>query len=88
MDIQIEQFKHTFFQECDELLANLEHQLSALRRDSSDLEPLHEAFRAIHSVKGGAGMFGFVRLVDFAHNFENALRLMRSGGIPRKGNRT
>ena len=81
MDIQFEEFKKTFFQECDELLADLEHQLSVLKADASDPEPLHAAFRAVHSIKGGAGMFGFAQLVAFAHEFENALRLMRSGRV-------
>ncbi len=81
MDIQFEEFKKTFFQECDELLADLEHQLSVLKIDARDPEPLHAAFRAVHSIKGGAGMFGFTRLVAFAHDFENALRLMRSGKV-------
>ena len=81
MDIQFEEFKKTFFQECDELLADLEHQLSVLKVDASNPEPLHAAFRAVHSIKGGAGMFGFAQLVAFAHEFENALRLMRSGRV-------
>ena len=81
MDIQFEEFKKTFFQECDELLADLEHQLSVLKADAGDPEPLHAAFRAVHSIKGGAGMFGFAQLVAFAHEFENALRSMRSGRV-------
>ncbi len=81
MDIQLDQFKKTFFQECDELLASLEHQLLALKGGAADLEPLHAAFRAIHSIKGGAGIFGFGRLVDFAHTFESALRLIREGSV-------
>ena len=81
MDLQIEQFKSTFFQECHDLLDGLESQLTALKSRNNDPELLNAAFRAVHSIKGGAGMFGFSRLVDFAHNFENALRLMRSGSI-------
>ena len=50
MDIQFEEFKKTFFQECDELLADLEHQLSVLKIDARDPEPLHAAFRAVHSI--------------------------------------
>ena len=79
---QIDQFKTTFFQECDELLVKLEEHLSGLVRFSGTQEELNAAFRAIHSIKGGAAMFGFTRLVCFAHVFESALDAMRSGRIP------
>jgi two-component system, chemotaxis family, sensor kinase CheA len=75
----LEPFKQTFFQECDELLADLEAQLMALEEDAADAEALHAAFRAIHSIKGGAAMFGFSRLVSFAHTVESVLDLMRAG---------
>jgi two-component system, chemotaxis family, sensor kinase CheA len=78
---KIEQFKKAFFQECDELLGDLESRIMALRQEGSGAEPLHAAFRAIHTIKGGAGMFSFRRLVAFAHLFENVLDLMRSGRI-------
>ena len=76
-----EAFKQTFFQECDELLSGLEGRITALRRDAGNVEALHAAFRAIHTIKGGAGMFGFRRLVTFAHVFENVLDRMRAGEI-------
>ena len=70
-------FKQTYFQECEELLSDLEAQLTALQEGESDDEILHAAFRAIHSVKGGAGAFGFDQLVAFAHVFETVLDQMR-----------
>jgi len=78
---KLEQFKKTFFQECDELLGDLESRIVALRQEGVGAEPLHAAFRAIHTIKGGAGMFGFHRLVAFAHLFESVLDQMRSGHI-------
>lgn len=78
----LEQFKSTYFQECDELLGSLEAHLLEIARTSSPAEPLNAAFRAIHSLKGGATMFGFARLVSFAHTFETALDLARAGKIP------
>ncbi len=78
---KIEQFKKTFFQECEELLGDLESHIAKLRQGNSGAEPLHAAFRAIHTIKGGAGMFGFRRLVAFAHLFETVLDRMRSGRI-------
>jgi len=71
------EFKQTYFQECEDLLADLEEQLTALQSGETDEEILHAAFRAIHSIKGGAGAFGFARLVGFAHVFETVLDQMR-----------
>ncbi|MGH1481282.1 MAG: chemotaxis protein CheA [Geminicoccales bacterium] len=71
------EFKQTYFQECDDLLADLERQLTALQEGEVDDEVLNAAFRAIHSIKGGAGAFGFAELVAFAHVFETVLDRMR-----------
>ena len=71
------EFKQTYFQECEELLIDLESQLTALQEGETDDEILHAAFRAIHSIKGGAGAFSFNDLVKFAHVFETVLDQMR-----------
>ncbi|MGB0682180.1 MAG: chemotaxis protein CheA [Magnetovibrionaceae bacterium] len=77
----LDQFKQTYFQECDELLADLEEHLITLQDDNTDIESLHAAFRAVHSVKGGGGAFGFDRLVSFTHQFETLLDQMREGSL-------
>ncbi len=73
--------KQTYFQECDELLASLEEGLLALEAGEGDNDTINAVFRAVHSVKGGAGAFGFEPMVAFAHVFETALDLMRSGKL-------
>ncbi|MGX5734625.1 chemotaxis protein CheA [Bosea thiooxidans] len=75
------ELKQTFFQECEELLGALEQTLQALDEGSSDPEDVNAAFRAIHSIKGGAGAFGCTELVGFAHVFEAALDHLRSGRV-------
>ncbi|MFN0218404.1 MAG: chemotaxis protein CheA [Hyphomicrobium sp.] len=77
----LEQFKATFFQECDELLGELERHVSDLSAVTEPAEILNAAFRAIHSIKGGAGMFGFSRLVAFAHIVESALDQARGARL-------
>ena len=74
----IEKFKKTFFQECDELLGELETRINELRNDTDATEPLSAVFRVLHTIKGGAGMFGFHRIAGFAHVFENVLDRMRA----------
>jgi two-component system chemotaxis sensor kinase CheA len=77
-----EAIKATFFQECDELLADLEGGLLAIESGSGDTETVNAVFRAVHSIKGGAGAFGLDDLVRFAHVFETLLDEIRAGRKP------
>jgi two-component system chemotaxis sensor kinase CheA len=79
---ELEEIKLTFFQECEELLADLENGLSAMQEGSADGETINAVFRAVHSIKGGAGAFGLDPLVRFAHVFETLLDGVRSNKIP------
>ncbi len=74
----MEAIRQTFFQECEEQLVELESGLLALQNGASDGETVNAVFRAVHSVKGGAGAFGLDSLVRFAHVFETALDALRS----------
>ncbi len=69
----------TFFQECEEQLADLETGLLSLDTGEGDADTVNAVFRAVHSVKGGAGAFGLDALVRFAHAFEGALDEVRAG---------
>ncbi len=82
MDDAFEAIKATFFQECDELLADLESKLLLLEQGQTDGETINAVFRAVHSVKGGAGAFGLEALVRFAHVFETLMDELRAGRKP------
>ncbi len=71
----------TFFQECEEQLAELESGLLAMENGSAETETVNAVFRAVHSMKGGAGIFALDKLVRFAHIFETALDKVRSGTL-------
>jgi two-component system chemotaxis sensor kinase CheA len=73
--------KQTFFLECEEQLAELESGLLAMNESVADAETVNAAFRAVHSIKGGAGAFGFDDLVRFAHIFETILDQIRIGDL-------
>jgi two-component system chemotaxis sensor kinase CheA len=77
----MEQIRQTFFQEAEELLAELESGLLAFQDGDTDTETVNAIFRAVHSIKGGAGMFDLAKLVDFAHVFETVLDNLRSKKI-------
>ena len=70
-----------FLDECDEHARTLEQTLTAMQRGARSQDLVDDAFRAIHSIKGGAGMFGFDRIVPFAHRFETVLDGVRLGQI-------
>ncbi|MGD0185072.1 MAG: chemotaxis protein CheA [Roseiarcus sp.] len=70
--------RETFFQECEEQLGELEIGLVAMDEGDANSETVNAVFRAVHSIKGGAGAFKLDRLVRFAHTFETALDLIRS----------
>jgi two-component system chemotaxis sensor kinase CheA len=77
----LEQLKQTFFDECSEALQQIEIGLSDLRDNAGTEDTINAVFRSVHSVKGGAGIFGFEGLVKFAHVFETVLDAMRSGKL-------
>ncbi len=76
-----EQFKSTFFAECAELLSDLEGDLESLNGGNVEKETLNSIFRAVHSIKAGAGAFKFQALVQFSHTFEALLDDLRNDKI-------
>ena len=74
-----QRFYQTFFDEADELLADMEQHLLGLDPQEPDSEQLNAIFRAAHSIKGGAGTFGFVVLQETTHILENILDGARRG---------
>ncbi|HEY1856089.1 chemotaxis protein CheA [Acidocella sp.] len=74
--------RQTFFQECEEQLAELESGLTNMDGGAADAETVNAVFRAVHSIKGSAGIFALDELVKFAHVFETTLDAVRSGRLP------
>ncbi|SEQ67021.1 CheA signal transduction histidine kinase [Rosenbergiella nectarea] len=79
--MDISDFSQTFFDEADELLADMEQHLLALDPSNPDSEQLNAIFRAAHSIKGGAGTFGFSILQETTHILENILDNARRGEL-------
>ena len=76
-----ERFRQTYFEECAELLEAAYAELAELAEDQGNAEALHAIFRAVHSIKGGAGAFGLNRLVAFAHELETLLDMLREANL-------
>lgn len=70
-----------FFVECEEALCAAETALDRCRAGEGDDETVNAIFRAVHSIKGGAGAFGFHALQAYAHGFETLLSDVRDGAV-------
>lgn len=79
--MSFDHLRATYFEESAELLESAYAQLSALAEDRADGDTMHALFRAIHSIKGGGGAFGFTRLVGLAHVMETLLDHLRDGSL-------
>src|SRR6201996_1665834 len=81
MTLDITQFYQTFFDEADELLAQMEQLLLDLDLARPDPEDLAAIFRAAHSIKGGAATFGFTALTETTHILESLLDRARNNEL-------
>ena len=73
--------KGMFFEECSDLMAALFEGLALLEQGMAEADTVNAVFRAVHSIKGGAGAFGLDDLVHFAHRFETVLDELRAGRL-------
>lgn len=79
--IDLKQFHATFFAESASGLDAMETDLLRLEANTGDVETMHAIFRAVHSIKGAAGTFGFNEIAGFTHGLETFLDKMRTGGL-------
>src|SRR5882757_7613872 len=78
-ELDLAQFHDTFFEESFEALDSMEAALLKLDVGAPDPEGVNTVFRVAHSIKGGAGMFGFKDVASFTHTLETLLDELRSG---------
>ncbi|WP_028301999.1 chemotaxis protein CheA [Oceanospirillum beijerinckii] len=75
----VDDMKLTFLQESEELLQQMEDALLAMEEAPDDEEHLNSVFRAMHTIKGAAGIFGYDFIVSFTHPVETVMDQVRSG---------
>jgi len=71
----------TFHSETQEILTELESALLELEENPEDQELIDRVFRALHTIKGNGGMFGFEGISSFTHDMENVYELVRRGSL-------
>ena len=72
-----------FLEESNEHLNNLEPDLLLLEsnKDNPEQELINRIFRAVHSLKGSAGFFGFQNITSLSHVMESLLSMVRDGKL-------
>ncbi len=75
--------KQEFTSEAEELLDALSNDLGQFEAQGKNVRPdvINKIFRHVHSLKGLAGMLGFVQISDLAHNLEDMLDKLRMGKV-------
>ncbi|MEJ5210160.1 MAG: chemotaxis protein CheA [Burkholderiales bacterium] len=81
MSIDMSQFYQVFFEEAAEHLSNMETLLLGLDLAAPDPDTLNAIFRAAHSIKGGAGTFGFTDMTEVTHILETLLDRIRKNEL-------
>ncbi len=81
MSLSMEETLQVFAEESSELLELAEHALLNLEDQPDNQEQVDELFRAFHTIKGAAGVFGLDRIVAFTHVAESVLSMVREGLI-------
>lgn len=77
MSFDLSQFYQVFFEEAAEHLSNMESLLLGLDVNDPSMDDLNAIFRAAHSIKGGAGTFGFTDMIEVTHVLETLLDKLR-----------
>ncbi|WP_323155474.1 chemotaxis protein CheA [Pseudomonas alvandae] len=81
MSINLDQAQQTFIVEAREQLQAMEESLLQLENDPGDDDAIGAIFRAAHTIKGSAGLFGLEPIVSFTHIVEDVLDRLREGSV-------
>ena len=68
-----DQIREIFVEEATEIIEKLDVDIINFEENPEDKETLNELFRGVHTLKGSANSFGFSRLGEFVHHFEDVL---------------
>ncbi|RMH65003.1 MAG: response regulator [Calditrichaeota bacterium] len=81
--IEDDEIVRVFIEESTEHLDGIESDFLEIEKDGADInvDLINKVFRAIHSVKGGAGFLGLDTIKELAHEMENLLNMMRNGEL-------
>jgi len=81
----LDKHRQAFIEEAGELLVELENSLLELESTPGNTSLIDKVFRALHTIKGSSGMFGFEDVSIFTHDIENVFDCLRNGEITISG---
>jgi two-component system, chemotaxis family, sensor kinase CheA len=81
MDASLNKFRDKFYDEANQLLDKVERDLLELEKAPNENELIESAFRAMHTIKGVSGMFGFDFVCEFTHCMESVFQLIKDKEI-------
>ncbi len=81
-ELDLDASRGIFYTEARQLLGEVETYVLQLEQDPLDSEVLNAAFRAAHTIKGSAGVFGLQVITHFVHDLETVLDRVRNNEIP------
>ncbi len=76
--MDINQLKQIFINESNQLLTKLDNTLLELEENPGDPNLIDEAFRAMHTIKGSSGMYGYDKITEVTHELETLFDLVRN----------
>lgn len=79
--IDMEMLKQKFTEEAHELINDLENSVLLLEKNADDTRQIEAVFRAMHTLKGSGGMFGYHKISEFTHDLETIYDFVRNGDI-------
>ena len=77
----LDELKKLFVQEATYLLNKVEKDLLLLEKDRNNIDIIHDIFRAIHTIKGSAGVYNLEKTVLISHDFETLFESIKTGDL-------
>ncbi len=81
LQINMDNLRSAYLEDAREHMTAFERALLDLEKDTSNMESIHTAFRAVHTIKGSGAVFAYDELIRFAHTMENVLDALRSQNL-------
>ncbi|MBA1275330.1 chemotaxis protein CheA [Stutzerimonas azotifigens] len=79
--MNLDEILTVFIAESRELLVQMEQSLLLIEQSPTDQDTINAIFRAAHTIKGSAGLFGLDVIVGFTHVAESVLDCIRAGEL-------
>ena len=79
--MKLQPAQQTFLAESRDLLRDMESAVLHLEGAPEDEDAVNAVFRAVHTIKGSAGVFEYTDIVEFTHALESVLVEVRAGRV-------